>query len=473
MKKILLIVSSLLLVSGLFAQVDIKPLLSGFKFRSIGPSFTSGRIADIAVNSQNPNQYFLAIASGGVWKTNNHGNTFQSIFDQQGSYSTSCVTIDPQNSKTIWVGTGENNNQRSVAYGDGVYKSSDGGSTWRNVGLKTSEHIGNIIVHPDNSDKVFVSAYGPLWSEGGERGVYRTTDGGKTWKQVLFVSEHTGISEIVMDPENPQILYAAAHQRRRHVFTYISGGPESAIYKSIDGGDTWNKVSKGLPEGQMGRIGLAIAKSNPNKVYAIIEGMYDKGGVYLSEDKGASWKKQSSYSTSGNYYQEIYVDPIDENKLFSMNTWLHHSIDGGKTWKKTGEKTKHVDNHCMWINPQNTDHWIIGCDGGLYETWDHAQHWDFKPNLPITQYYRVAVDQDEPFYNIYGGTQDNSSHGGPSRTRNNAGITNSDWQITNGGDGFESQIPVCSETNNTCFHVLPPSVVLYTPRSPPSLHKGP
>jgi photosystem II stability/assembly factor-like uncharacterized protein len=394
----------------------------------------------MAVNPNNPDQYYLAVASGGVWKTNNHGNTYTPIFDGQGSYSIGCVTIDPSHENTVWVGTGENNNQRSVAYGDGVYKSVNGGKSWKNMGLKESEHISKIIVDPRNSDVVYVAAYGPLWSEGGERGIYKTTDGGENWERIHFISDNSGSCDLVMDPNNPDVLYEAVHQRRRHVFTYIGGGEESSVYKTTDGGKTWKEITSGLPAGKMGRIGLAISPVDSDYVYAIVEAEGDKGGFFRSINNGLSWEKRSGYKTSGNYYQEIVCDPVDRDKIFSMSTWLHHSEDGGKTFKATGETGKHVDNHCMWINPNNTDHWILGCDGGVYETWDHAKNWHYKPNLPITQFYKVAVDNDAPFYNVYGGTQDNNSLGGPSRTINNAGIQNSDWYITNGGDGFESQI---------------------------------
>jgi photosystem II stability/assembly factor-like uncharacterized protein len=415
-------------------------LVSGLSFRCIGPSLTAGRVADIAVNPNNPDQYYLAIASGGVWKTDNHGNTYYPIFDGQGSYSIGCITIDPNNENTIWVGTGENNNQRSVAYGDGVYKSIDGGKSWKNMGLKNSEHISKVIVDPRNSDVVYVAAYGPLWSDGGERGVYKTTDGGENWERIHFISDKTGTADLVMDPDNPDVLYEAVHQRRRHVFTYIGGGEESSLYKTSDGGKTWTEITSGLPAGKMGRIGLAVSPVDNNYVYAIVEAEGDKGGFFRSVNKGLSWEKRSDYNTSGNYYQEIVCDPVDKDKVFSMNTWLHHTEDGGKNFKRTGEKGKHVDNHCIWINPENTNHWIVGCDGGVYETWDHASNWHYKPNLPITQFYKVAVDNDKPFYSVYGGTQDNNSLGGPSRTINNAGIQNSDWYITNGGDGFESQV---------------------------------
>jgi len=418
---------------------------SGLSFRSVGPALTSGRISDIAVNPSNTNEYYVAVASGGVWKTSNAGNTYVPVFDQQGSYSIGCVAIDPSNPNNVWVGTGENNNQRSVAYGDGVYKSEDRGKTWKNMGLKTSEHIGKIIVHPKNSQIVWVSSMGPLWSEGGERGIYKTTDGGKTWKNVLSIDEHTGVADMVIDPRNPMVLYAASQQRRRHIFTYIGGGPGSDMYKSIDGGETWFKSNKGLPTVDKGRIGLTISTSNADVLYAIVEASDSKGGFYRSTNRGVSWEKQNKYSTSGNYYQEIYCDPKDENKVFIMDTWLHHTIDGGKTIVATGENSKHVDNHAMWIDPTNTNHWLVGCDGGLYETWDHAANWHYKPNLPITQFYKVSVDNALPFYNIYGGTQDNNSQGGTSRTINEHGISNFDWFITNGGDGFETVIDPVDE----------------------------
>jgi len=414
--------------------------VSGLSFRLVGPALTSGRIADIAVDPNNHNVWYVAAASGGVWKTTNHGTTFTPIFDNQASYSIGCVTLAPTNSNTVWVGSGENNNQRSVAYGDGVYKSVDGGKTFKNMGLKTSEHIGKIIVHPTNENIVWVAAYGPVWSEGGERGVYKTTDGGETWKRTLEISEHTGIAEIAIDPSNPDVLYASAHQRRRREWTYIGGGPESGLYKSTDGGETWKEINEGLPKGKMGRIGIAVSPVDPNYVYAILEARDNKGGFYRSTNRGESWSKMSGYKTSGNYYQEIICDLTDKDKVFSMNTWLHHTEDGGKTFKRTGESKKHVDNHCIWIDPNDSDHWIVGCDGGIYETYNHAKDWKYYANLPIIQFYKVATDNAEPFYNIYGGTQDNNSMGGPSATINNAGILNSDWFITNGGDGFESAI---------------------------------
>lgn len=417
-----------------------KVSINALKWRSVGPALTSGRVSDIAVNKNNPFEYYVAVASGGVWKTSNWGLEYIPVFDNESSYSIASVTIDPNNSNTVWVGTGENNNQRSVAYGDGVYKSTDAGKSWKNVGLKTSEHIGNIIVDPNNSDIVYVSAYGPLWSSGGERGVYKTVDGGKNWNRILNIDEHTGFNEIHMDPKDSKVLYATAHQRRRHVYTYVGGGPGSGIYKSTDAGNSWKKINKGLPSVEIGRIGMDISPVDNNVLYAIVEAADRKGGFYKSVDMGESWIKQSGKVTSGNYYQEIFADPVELGTVYLMDTWMSVTKDGGKTFKNVGEDFKHVDNHAMWINPNNNQHWLVGCDGGIYETFDGAKNWDFKKNLPVTQFYKVAVDNDVPFYNIYGGTQDNFSIGGPSRVNNSHGITNQDWFITHGGDGFESQV---------------------------------
>ncbi|HKL39475.1 MAG TPA: hypothetical protein VJ894_02295 [Cryomorphaceae bacterium] len=449
MKKLLPLILSLFMAVGLSAQKKDKSdeekakykssAYSGLELRSIGPALTSGRIADIAVVPEKPQEYYLAVASGGVWKTTNSGTSFKPVFDGEGSYSIGCVTLAPSNSNVVWVGTGENNNQRSVAYGDGVYKSTDGGSSWKNMGLKESEHIGMIAVHPEDENTVYVAAYGPLWNAGGDRGIYKTTNGGETWEPVLEVSEHTGFNEIHMDPRDPDLLYATAHQRRRHVFTYIDGGPESAIYKSTDAGKNWRKLENGLPKNDMGRIGMDISPADPDVVYAIIKAT-ENGGFYKSENRGESWTKMSDHQTSGNYYQEITCHPYEVDVVYSMDTWLHHTEDGGKTFQMTGEENKHVDNHCMWIDPLQPDHWRVGCDGGLYETWNAAEDWMYYPNLPITQFYKLALDNAEPFYNVYGGTQDNNTQGGPSQTTSLHGIMNSDWYITNGGDGFEPAI---------------------------------
>ncbi len=414
---------------------------SGLSLRGIGPALTSGRIIDLAVDPKKPTTYFVAVASGGVWKTTNGGTTFNPVFDGQASYSIGCITIDPNNPLVVWVGTGENNSQRSVAYGDGVYKSIDGGKTWTNMGLKKSEHIGKILVDPRDSDTVYVAAQGPLWSAGGDRGLYKTTDGGKTWKPVLTISEHTGVTDIAMDPRDPDVIYAAAYQRRRHVWTLVNGGPESALHKSTDGGATWKKLGAGLPTEEIGRIGIALAPSDPDTVYVLAEAARRSGGFFRSKDGGANFEKRGNYNTgSAQYYQELFVDPYDADRVYSMDVFLQVTEDGGKVWRNLGNRFRHVDDHALWIDPANTDHLLVGGDGGLYETYDRGATWIFKPNLPVTQFYRVSVDNAKPFYNVYGGTQDNFSLGGPSRTITNHGITNADWFITNGGDGFETVV---------------------------------
>ncbi len=413
---------------------------SNLRFRSIGPAVTSGRISDFAVNPKNHSEYYVATSSGGVWKTTNRGVTYTPIFDGQGSYSIGCVTLDPSNASVVWVGTGENNNQRSVAYGDGVYKSEDGGKSWKNMGMKNSEHISSIIVHPTNPNIIYVGAYGPVWNEGGDRGVFKSTDGGATWTNVKSVSAYTGVNDLVMDPRNPDVLYASFHQRMRKVYTYIGGGPESALYKTTDGGATWKKLEGGLPGGDLGRIGLAISPVNPDVLYAVVEGDGEKGGIYRTVNQGASWDKRSSFYTSGNYYQEVTCDPKNVDRIFITDTYYKVSHDGGKTVVNLGEINKHIDNHCIWIDPNDTNHLLVGCDGGIYETWDFATTYDFKSNLPVTQFYKVSTDNDYPFYGVHGGTQDNLSLGGPSRTTSANGIVNADWYITSLGDGFETQV---------------------------------
>jgi photosystem II stability/assembly factor-like uncharacterized protein len=414
--------------------------LSGLKLRSIGPALTSGRIADVAVHPTDKSIWYVASAAGGVWKTTNAGTSFTPVFDGEGSFSIGAVTIDQRNPNVVWVGTGENNAQRVVAYGDGVYKSIDGGKSWKNMGLKESEHIARIVVDPRNSDVVYVAAQGPLWSKGGDRGIYKTIDGGKTWTRVLAVDDWTGANDIQLDPRNPDLLVATTWQRNRRVFAFIAGGPGSAVYRSTDAGKTWNKSQSGFPSEDLGRIGLSMSPANPSVVYAVAEAANNKGGFFRSRDGGASWERMSDYQTGGNYYNEIFADPKDVDRVYAVDVNLQVSDDGGKTFHRVGENLKHVDNHLVWIDPDNTDHLIVGCDGGIYETFDRGHTWRFSSNLPITQYYRVATDNSLPFYRVYGGAQDNFSVGGPSRTRTNNGIRNADWFITSGGDGFGSVV---------------------------------
>lgn len=409
---------------------------SGLKWRSIGPAFTSGRIADFAVNPSNHSEYYVAAASGHVWKTENNGTTFKPIFDNHKVYSMGFIAIAPSNHNLVWLGTGENNHQRALGYGNGVYKSLDGGSSWEHMGLDSSRQIGKIVIHPKNPDIVFVAAEGSAWGPGGDRGVYKTTDGGKTWKKVLEISENTGVNDIVMDPRNPDILYATSEQRRRRSFTKIGGGPESAVYKSTDGGETWNKIMKGLPHVDIGGMGLAISPANPDYVYLIMEAQDDKGGFFRTTNGGASWSKRSGHSASGQYYNEIVCDPNDPEKIYSLETVSKVSSDGGKTWKAVGNNSRHVDDHAMWIDPDNSNHFMIGCDGGIYETYDAGDNFIFKSNLPVTQFYRVSVDDSKPFYWVYGGTQDNNSLGGPSQNTKSTGVSSGEWIVTVGGDGF-------------------------------------
>ncbi|MCP3982174.1 MAG: glycosyl hydrolase [bacterium] len=427
------------------AEEDKGPLasatFSGLKLREIGPALTSGRIGDIAVHPTDPPQWFVAAASGGVWKTTNAANTWTPVFDKQGSYSIGCVAIDPGNPLNVWVGTGENNSQRSVSYGDGVYRSTDGGTTWKKVGLEESEHIGKIVVAPGQSNIVWVAAQGPLWRSGGDRGLYKSIDGGETWELSLEIDEHTGVTDFVLDPRNPDVIYAAAYQRARKVWTLINGGPGSAIYKTTDGGASWNKLENGLPSVDLGRIGLALSPARPDTVYAIVEAEGDEGGFFRSTDAGGNWKKMSDYvAGSPQYYQEIVADPKNPDRVYSLDTWMMVTEDGGKSFNRVGNRSKHVDDHALWIDPENTQHLIGGCDGGVYESWDRGANWHYKANLPVTQFYKIQPDNDFPFYNVYGGTQDNFTLGGPSRTNTVNGILNRDWFVTLGGDGFEPQI---------------------------------
>lgn len=414
--------------------------LNGLKFRSIGPALMSGRISDIVIHPAKPAVWYVAVGSGGVWKTENAGTTWQPVFEQEGSYSIGCLTLDPLNPERIWVGSGENVGGRHVGYGDGVYLSEDGGKSWQNKGLKLSEHISKIIVHPTETKTVWVAAQGPLWSKGGERGVFKSADGGKTWKKVLGDTEWTGATDIVIDPRNPERLYAATWQRHRSVGAYVGGGKGSAIYKSDDGGESWEKLSKGLPSGDMGKIGLVLSPQNPDVIYAAIELERRAGGVFKSTDRGASWTKQSDAVAGGtgpHYYQELYASPFQYDKIYLVDVWMQVSEDGGKTFNRMNEQNKHVDNHAIASRKDNPDYLLVGNDGGLYESFDNTKSWKFVSNLPVTQFYKVAVDDDLPFYNVYGGTQDNNTQGGPSRTDNVHGIRNSDWFVTLFGDGHQ------------------------------------
>ena len=418
-----------------------KVSLDAFKFRNVGPAFLSGRIADIVTHPENSNVWYVAVGSGGVWKTENAGTTWSPIFDDQSTYSTGCITLDPSNPSTVWVGSGENVGGRHVAYGDGIYKSTDDGKTWKNMGLKNSEHISEIIVHPDNSDVVWVAVQGPLWSKGGERGLYKTTDGGANWKQVLGNNEWTGVTDIMVDPRNPQIIYAATWDRHRTVAALMGGGPGSGIHRSDDGGNTWRKLTNGLPSSNMGKIGITISPQQPDVVYAAIELDRTKGGVYRSANRGESWTKMSNTVSGGtgpHYYQELYASPHEFDRLYLMNVRVLTSGDGGKTFSQLPERNKHSDNHAIVFKKEDPNYIMLGTDAGIYESFDSAKTWRYIKNLPLTQFYKVAVNNAEPFYHMFGGTQDNGSAGGPSATDEREGIANKHWYKTLFADGHQS-----------------------------------
>lgn len=415
-------------------------VFTGIKFRNIGPAFMSGRISDVAIHPTNQNTFYVAVASGGVWKTVNEGTTWTPVFDDQKSYSIGCVTVDTKNPHIVWVGTGENVGGRHMGYGDGIYRSDDDGAHWKNMGLKNSEHISRIITHPNNSDIVWVAVQGPMWNKGGDRGLYKTIDGGKTWKKTLGDNEWVGVTEIVIDPTNPDQLYAATWQRHRTVAAYIGGGPGSGLYRSSDGGETWTKLTAGLPTSNMGKIGLAISPQQPDILYADIELDRKKGGLFRSTDKGSTWTKMSDMVSGGtgpHYYQELYASPHKFDRIYLMDATAHISEDGGKTFTDFNTMDRHGDNHAIAFRKNDPDYILLGTDGGLYESFDQGKSWRYFENLPVTQFYKVALDDRLPFYNIYGGTQDNSSEGGPSRTDNIHGIRNADWRVILDWDGHQ------------------------------------
>jgi photosystem II stability/assembly factor-like uncharacterized protein len=462
------------------------PVLKRFVFRSIGPASMGGRIDDIAVSEQNPYVMYVAFATNGVWKSTNNGTTFQPIFDTYTTHSIGDVAIAPSDPNVVWVGTGEPNNRQSSSYGDGIYKSVDAGKTFTKMGLEDSQTIARIVIDPKDPNIVYAAVLGHLFGQNKERGVYKTTDGGKTWNNVKFIDEDTGFTDLAMDASDSKILYAASYQRRRTNFGFNGGGPGSGIWKTVDAGKTWKKLEgSGLPEGVIGRIGLDVSRSNPNVVYAQIEvgastgtgGQEQtfggqvapspspgaspspsptptpspaasptpappdpkKAGVWRSDDKGKTWRVVSNENNRPMYYSQIRVDPKNAETVYVGGLNFSKSTDGGKTFRSLQAGIAHVDNHAIWINPANSDHILLGNDGGLNVSYDQGATWEFVNTIPAAQFYAIGADMRKPYY-VYGGLQDNGSWGGPSQTRNQIGITNADWYRVGGGDGFYTQI---------------------------------
>jgi len=418
-------------------------VLKGLPLRSIGPAFMGGRISDIAVHPTRRSTWYVTAGSGGVWKTTNAGTTFTPIFDEQRSFSIGVVTLDPSNPEVVWVGTGENVSGRHVAWGDGIYRSLDGGKSWTNMGLKQSEHIGRIIIHPEDSNVMLVAAEGPLWSSGGERGVYRSTDGGQTWSRVLHVDDDTGATDVLFHPTDPSVVYAAMYERRRSAWSFLAGGQGSGIYKSTDAGVTWRELSTGLPttkkDVDVGKIGLAVTPADPDRVYATIEASGGHQGFYASTNRGESWERRNTYISGGtgpHYYQEIIASPVDADHVYQMDVFFMGTKDGGRTFGMIGDGVQaHTDNHALWIDPSDPSHMILGNDGGLYETFDSGEKFRFFANLPVSQFYKIAVSNHVPFTDVVGGTQDLGTLRGPTRTMNTEGVRNRDWHVPYGADG--------------------------------------
>jgi photosystem II stability/assembly factor-like uncharacterized protein len=422
-------------------QGPTQEMFEALSFRNLGGAIVSGRVTDVAVDPRNRSVWYVGVSSGNVWKTTNRGIDWEPIFDDYGSYSIGAVTVDSIHPDVVWVGTGENASQRSAGYGDGIYKSIDGGDSFRRMGLEHSEHIGDILVDPRNSDVVYAAAQGPLWTSGGDRGLYKTTDGGESWERILHVSENTGIADIVFDSQNPDIIFASSYQRRRHVGILIAGGPEGMIFKSTDAGATWNEVGTGLPQGDIGRIALEVSPQYPGVVYATVAAQDDKSGIFRSDDHGESWTKVNDYHPNDpQYYGELFADPHRPGRVCAVDTQLHCTTDNGVTWEPFRLQGVHVDHHEIVFDPVDPNYMLLGNDGGLYESFDAGQTWRHFSNLPVAQPYRVGISNGEPFYWVFGGTQDNGTPGGPVGTRNSVGIRNSDWVTILGGDGFQARV---------------------------------
>lgn len=433
----------------LAAQPSDSAILSGFRWRNIGPSSMGGRVVDIEAVDTSFATVYVAAASGGVFKSVNAGTTWEPIFDDYASASIGDLALFQPNPNIVWVGTGEANNRNSVAWGDGIYKSTDGGRTFRNMGLRSTHQIARVVTHPDNADIVYVAAIGHLWGYNGDRGIFRTTDGGTTWTKLgggLPGDGRAGATELVMDPSNANILYTAFYDRLRKPWTFTSGGPNGGIFKSTDGGATWKKLTAGLPSGQTGRIGLAISRQNPQILMAIVEAEQTNdlsrpgSGIYRSEDGGNSWKYVNTYNNRPFYYSQIRINPRDHQRVYVLTTRFMVSEDGGKTFRNgSADEEIHGDFHAMWLDPTNANRYYIGADKGTSVTHDHGKSFTFLDNFAIGQYYRIGVDMRDPYF-VYGGLQDNGTFGGPSFSRDARGILNDDAWKLHWGDGQDIQI---------------------------------
>ena len=428
--------SSLLTVQLLTAQ-SVEDFVNQLEWRNIGPANMGGRINDFAVVEADPNIVFAATASAGVWRTTNNGVTWEPVFDEQPVSSIGDIAVAPSDPSIVWVGSGESNNRQSSSWGNGVYKSTDGGDSWTNVGLEDTLHIGRIVIHPTNPEVVYVAATGHLWGPNDDRGLYKTTDGGQTWTNTLFIDRDTGMTDVAMDPVSPGTLYAASYQRRRTAFGFSGGGPGSGIYKTTNGGESWRRLTDGLPDGITGRVGLDIYRSDPRIVYAVVQNA--NGGMFRSDDRGESWTRMSDTNPRPMYYSQIRIDPLNDQRIWAAGARMVYSQDGGKTFVDDWVQTIHGDFHALWINPADSNHMLAGSDGGVHYSYDRGRTWDFVNTMALGQFYEIGYDMETP-YNIYGGLQDNGSWGGPVRTLYRRGITNEDWFRVGGGDGFYTQV---------------------------------